>query len=301
MIKKSSELVIIGGGPAGLTAAIYSSRAGFDTLVLDKTDGLLEKVEKIENYFGFTDAISGKEILERGRKQAEKFGAEIIKEEALSIKLKNDNYLVETAEEKYRSKGLILAPGIKHETPSVENLKKFEGQGVSYCVTCDAPFFRDKKVGLLGSKDYAAKEALELSEFTENITIFTNGKNLEVSEELEKRIEEKSIPIINSKVRKVTGDDNFRGLALEDEEVSLDGLFIAVGTSGSTDFARSLGIPVEGDTILVEEDLSAGPPRIYAAGDCTGGPRQISIAVGEGAEAALNLVEELRGEKYKDW
>lgn len=296
-----NDVLIVGGGPAGLTSAIYTSRADFRTIVFDKPGGLLKKVESIENYFGFPDGVSGEEILKRGREQAENFGTEILKEEALIVEMDDDGYIVKTADDEHFGEGLILAPGIKHQKPPLEGLENFEGRGVSYCVTCDAPFYRDKKVGLLGSKDYAAKEMLELHDFTEDITLFTNGEELEVREGLKERIDDLDIRIVKDEIEGVKGDGSLSGLILEDDEMELDGLFVAVGTSGSVDFARSLGIPVEGDRILVEDDLSAGLPRLYAAGDCTGGARQLSVAVGEGARAALNLIEDLRGEEYTDW
>lgn len=189
---------------------------------------------------------------------------------------------------------MILAPGVKHEKPSIGNLEVFEGQGVSYCVTCDAPFFKDKKVGLVGSKDYAAKEALELYEFTENITILTNGKEPKIREDLKKKIDDKDIEINCEKVEEIFGDEKLQGVILESGKMDFEGLFIAVGTSGSVDFARSLGVPVEGNSIVVDENLSTGLPRLYAAGDCIEEKRQISIAAGGGAKAALNLIEEMR-------
>lgn len=295
------DVIIVGGGPAGLTAAIYTARADFGTLVLDKEDKLLNKAESIENYFGFPEGLSGGELLSRGQKQAKKFGAKIINDEVLIIRVEGENYIVETADKSYRGRGLIIAPGIEHQKPSVEGIEDFEGRGVSYCVVCDAPFYEDKKVGLLGSENYAAKEALELSDFAENITIFTDGKDESFNEDLRKRIEDRGISILKKKVKEVFGDEEFEGLILEDGKMELDGLFVAVGTSGSVSFARTLGIPVDGDRIVVNEDLSTGLPRLYAAGDCTGGTRQVATAVGEGSKAALNLVEDLRGEGYKDW
>lgn len=301
MPEENYDIIIIGGGPAGLTSAIYTSRADFETLVVDKGDRLLEKAEAIENYFGFPESISGKEILERGRRQAEKFGTEIVEEEALIVKMENEEYVVETTDKDYRGEGLILAPGIQHQKPSIEGLKDLEGQGISYCVTCDAPFFKNKKVGILGSEDYAAKEALELYEFTEDVYIFTNGEDWEARDEIKKKISEKEIPIIKEKIKKVKGEESLQSLVLENKEEKLDGLFVAVGTSGSINFAKSLGIPVEENTISVNEDLSANLPKLYAAGDCTGGTRQLAIAVGEGAKAALNLIEDLRESEYVDW
>lgn len=300
--ERESQVVIIGGGPAGLSAAIYTSRADLDTLVFDNSERLLDKVDKIENYLGFHEGISGSELLNRGRKQARKFGTQIIEDEVLSTRMVSEyNFVLETADERYISEGLIIAPGIKRRKPDLEGLKDFEGRGVSFCVVCDAPFFKDKETGVLGSENYAAKEALELYNFTRDITIFTNGEAFEVDKKLARALKRKDIPVNTGEVKRVMGDEDFEGLMLESGEHELDGLFIAMGSTGATDFARSLGIPIEDDGISVDENLSTGIPRVYAAGDCIGGVRQLAKAVGEGAQAALNLISEFRGSEYFDW
>lgn len=295
------DVIIIGGGPAGLSAAVYTSRADFKTLVLDEPDKLLKKVKKIENYFGFPEGISGEEILERGKKQAEDFGTVVKEEKALLIKTEGVSYRVDTVDNSYLTGSLILSPGIQRKKPSLDGIEDYEGKGVSYCVTCDAPLFKNKKVGLLGSEDLVAKEALELYEFTQDIKIFTNGEDLEIHENLRKQIQERDIPVIKKKVKEIKSNDKFQGLVFEDGEEEMQGLMIAEGTSGSLDFARSLGIMIEDGKLVVDENQFTRLPRVYAAGDCTGGARQISAAVGEGAEAAINLINDLRDEEYKDW
>ncbi|MEF8873942.1 MAG: NAD(P)/FAD-dependent oxidoreductase, partial [Candidatus Thermoplasmatota archaeon] len=169
------DAVVIGGGPAGLSAAVYTSRADLKTLILNQPSKLLGKVDKIDNYFGFPEGISGKELLQRGRKHAERFGAKVVHEKALIVKIdpESDGYLVESAEKRFRTKGLVIAPGIQHEKPPIEGIEEYEGKGVSYCVVCDAPLYKNKKVGLVGSEDLVAKEALELYEFTQDIKIYT--------------------------------------------------------------------------------------------------------------------------------
>ena len=301
MAQEEYDVIIIGGGPAGLSASIYTSRADFKTLVLDEPDKLLKKVKKIENYFGFPDGISGQEILERGKEQTEKFGTVVKDEKALLIKTEGDNYRVDTAENSYTTRSLILSPGIQHKKPGVDEIEEYEGSGVSYCVTCDAPLFKGEKVGLLGSEDLVAKEALELYEYTQDIKIFTNGRDLDMHESLKKQIEDRNIPIVKKKIKDVKGNGKFNGLVFEDGEEEMEGLMIAEGTSGSLDFAKSLGIMIEDGKLVVDEDQFTRLPRVYAAGDCTGGARQIGAAVGEGAEAAINLINDLRGEEYKDW
>ncbi len=298
------DIIVIGGGPAGLSAGLYAARANKRTLILDKPgEGALKKVEVLDNYLGFPDGITGKELLELGRRQVERFGAKILEEEAIAIKPGEDGrYIVETAEASYSCEGIIIATGVKHEKPRVKNLEKFEGRGVSYCVTCDGFFFRDASVGVLGNRDYAAKEAVELLNYTNKITIFTNGKELEVRESLKKKLEENGIGVVKEEIEELVGEETLAGVKLKSGELhELRGLFVAVGTSGATDFARTLGIAVEGSAIVVDRNQSTGIPRVYAAGDCTGGNRQVAVAVGEGANAAINLISELKGTKHVDY
>ncbi|WGI16732.1 NAD(P)/FAD-dependent oxidoreductase [Methanonatronarchaeum sp. AMET-Sl] len=297
----SFDVLVIGGGPAGLTASIYTSRADLDTVVLDKGENKLSKADVIENYFGFDEPLSGSELLDRGKKQSKRFGTEIMDLEALSISIEGESYVVETVEGSFRGEGLILATGIQQKKPRVENLSDFEGKGVSYCVVCDGPLFRDKKCGVLGSRDYGVKEALKLHEYTENVFLLTDGKEVDADERLVRELDEKGIEVITEEVTRVFGDQLLNGAVVGGEEFDLDGLFIAIGTSGTLDFALELGIDIEDGFIQTEKDLSTGLPRLYAAGDCTGGERQISLAVGEGTEAALNLIKDLKGEIKQDW
>ncbi len=303
MSEPQFDVIIIGGGPAGLSAAIYTSRAELETLILDEGEKLLEKAKHIDNYFGFPDGVSGKELLKKGRKQAETFGAVYEEKKALLTKIdpNGKKYIVETADSKFKTKGLIIAPGIQHEKPTIEGIEEFEGKGVSYCVVCDAPLYKDKKVGIVGSKDLVAKEALELYEFTTDIKIFTNGDEIEMPKNLREQIEKKEIPIEKSKIEGLLGKEDFEGLKIEGKKEKMDGLMIAEGSSGSLDFARSLGIKTKKGVLSVDENMFTGVPKVYAAGDCIGGARQISAAVGEGAKAALGLINDLREDSYKDW
>lgn len=297
------DVIVIGGGPAGLSAAIYTSRAELETLILDEADKLLEKAEKIDNYFGFPEGISGKALLDKGREQAERFGTDILEDKALLTKIDSsgEGYVVETTDKKFKSKGLIISPGIQHEKPPIEGINRFEGKGVSYCVVCDAPLYKGKKVGLIGSEDLVAKEALELYEYTEDIKIYTNGDELEMPESLLKKLKERDIPVEKGDIEEVVGDDELEGLKIKGQIQQMDGLMIAEGSSGSLDFARSLGITIKDGVLSVDEDMFTGVPRVYAAGDCVGGARQISAAVGEGAKAALGLINDLREGDYQDW
>ncbi|MFW5945496.1 MAG: NAD(P)/FAD-dependent oxidoreductase [Candidatus Natronoplasma sp.] len=297
------DVVVIGGGPAGLSAAIYTARAELNTLILDEPNKLLEKAKSIDNYFGFSDGISGKELLKKGRDQTKRFGTDIIEEKALITKMnpEGEGYIVETTDKNFKTKGLVISPGIQHEKPPIEGIKEYEGKGISYCVVCDAPLYKGKKVGLLGSKDLVGKEALELFEYTEDIKIYTNGEELDMPKILSDRLNDRDIPVEKGEIEEVVGDEEFRGLRIEGEVQEMDGLMIAEGSSGSLDFARSLGITIEDGVLSVDENMFTGVPKVYAAGDCVGGARQISAAVGEGAKAALGLINDLREESYQDW
>lgn len=295
------DVVVIGAGPAGASAATYTSRANLKTLVLDKGENLLNKIDLIENYYGFPNGVSGKKLLEKGQKQAEKFGANIINERALSVEIEDQKYKVETAEDQFIGEGIVLATGVQQKKPSLKGIEELEGRGVSYCVVCDGPLYKNKKTAVLGSKDYGAKEALKLNEFSDDVRIYTNGKKPEIRESLRKELKKQDIPIKKEEIEEVVGEKELEALSFGDKKVELDGLFVAIGTSGTLDFARKLGLEIENGYIKVDENNHAGLPKVYAAGDCTGGERQVAIAVGEGAEAATNLIEDIRGQKYNDW
>lgn len=157
-------------------------------------------------------------------------------------------------------------------------------------------FYRGEKAGVLGSKDYAAKEDIELLEYTDKIEIFTNGKELKVEDNLRREIKDREIPVNMKPISEVIGEEKLKEMILDEgDQTELEGLFVAEGVSGCVDFARNPGVPVEEETIDVNDDYSTGISKVYAAGDCTGGPRQIANAVGEGAKAALELIEDLRG------
>ncbi|MHA1409090.1 MAG: NAD(P)/FAD-dependent oxidoreductase [Candidatus Odinarchaeia archaeon] len=297
------NIIIIGGGPAGLSAAIYSARANQKTLVIDRTGCLNYKIGFIENYLGFPDGIEGKDLIQLGCKHIRKLGSDVKFEEALVVKMTPEGkYIVETDKGEYEGEGLIIATGVTYKKVKIENIEKFEGRGVSYCVVCDGFFFRGKKVAVLGSKNYAAREALELLNYSDNIKIFTNGDEIKIDDRFLEKIKENNIDIETSKIQRLVGNDILEGVQLENgETIPLDGLFIAVGSSGTVDLAKKLGIIVEGNYIKVDDKQKTNLPKVYAAGDCTGGNRQIATAVGEGADAALNLISELSGITYYDY
>ena len=174
------DSIIIGSGPAGVTASLYMVRAGLKVLIISNKESSLNKAEKIENYYGFENGISGKDLNEAWIKQAKNIGAEFLEKEVTSIKYYEDGcYEVvipnQGIDEKYIAKTIVLATGTKRNKPNIKGLKEFEGKGISYCAICDAAFFRNKNVAVLGNGDYAISEIEELLPIVKSVTMLTNG------------------------------------------------------------------------------------------------------------------------------
>lgn len=282
------SILIVGGGPAGLSAAIYAARANVQTTVLYKDGGALEKTDKIENYFGFTDVISGPDLLARGRAQAARLGAQLVQTEVTGIEYAEKGFSVKTTAGAYATDAIILATGAPRATPPIAGVREFEGRGVSYCAICDAFFYRGKAVAVLGEGEYALEEARTLLPVAASATLLTNGASAPANLP-------DGLLVDTRKVAAVEGDDKVaRVLFADGEPIAVDGVFIAYGTAGSGDFARKLGAQVEGNKIQVSADLSTAVPGLFAAGDCTGGLLQVAKAVSDGAQAAMNAIKFVR-------
>lgn len=285
------DVIIIGKGPAGISAALYTVRASLSTLILGDEDSALIKAEKIDNYYGFSEAVSGKDLLLAGENQAKRIGAEILKDEVYGIEQTLDGFIVKASLTTYEAKTVLLATGQSRKKINIQDLDKFEGKGVSYCTTCDGFFYKNRNVGVVGSSDYAIHEASELEAFTKNITIFTNGVELSVKDN--ESVERYRID--TRKIIAIKGDDVISGISFEDgSEALIDGLFIAGESASAVDFARKMGVMFEGTNIVVDTDQKTNIPGLFAAGDVTGGFKQISTAVGQGAMAGRKIIEYLR-------
>lgn len=288
---KETEALIIGQGPAGLSAAIYTARGGVKTTLLG-CDPKIAGDYDIDNYFGFHETVSGKELIERGVMQAKKFGAELLCDRVLAIHFdETGRYIVKTESDEYRACSLILATGVSRKRPDIPGFEKFDGRGISWCVSCDGFFFRGKRVLVAGEGIYAANQAIELTDYTPDVSICTLGKESSITPEYMNRLRELNIPVIEKGIKELRGDELLSGVVLADgEELNAEGIFVALGDASSTDFARSLGIITEGNFIQVDRDMKTNAPGIFAAGDCTGGFLQIAVAVGEGAVAARSAI-----------
>lgn len=286
------DVIIIGGGPAGVTASIYIKRAGFSVLLFNNKKSSLHKTDKIENYYGFESPISGEELEKRGITQSRNLGVEILDKEVIGIKyLKTDGYEVITAnqgnDEKYEAKFIIIATGANRNKPNIKGLEDYEGKGISYCAICDGALYRGKNVAVLGSGEYAIGEIQELLPIVKNVMMLTNG---------EKAIETRApIETNENKIREIRGTAKLEEVCFDDGNVKkLDGLFVAQGTASSIDFAKKIGAKIENNAIWTDENMKTTVPNIYACGDCTGGILQISKATYEGMKAGLEIIRQLR-------
>lgn len=296
------NIVIIGAGPAGISAALYAARGNMNPLVINNGIGALEKAEKIENYYGLEQTLSGKELYERGIAQAKALGVRILDAEVLGIS-GFDTFTVKTTAGDFDTVSVILATGGKRSAPKIPGLKEFEGRGVSYCAVCDAFFYRGKEVAVVGNGDFALHEAEELRNVTQDVTIYTDGKEPEFSRE-------HPIAVNTMKIQAIEGDDKVSGLLMQSDTAAqdaeapensfypADGVFVALGTAGSTEIARQMGAEIsDKGNIKTDEEMATTIPGLFAAGDCTGGLLQVSKAVYEGSMAAISAGKYVRHKK----
>ncbi len=282
------DVVIIGAGPAGISAGLYAKRAGANVLILYSKKANVENASAIENYYGFVDKIDGKILYENGIKQAQNIGIDIRQEEVVSIE-NIDEFKITTINNTYEAKSIIIATGNKKLKPNINGITTFEGRGISYCAICDGFFYRNKNVVVIGNGKFAIHEADELKNIVSNVKILTNGLEINSDSEYE---------IINKKIIKINGNEKVESIEFEDgSKIEIDGIFIALGEAGGSDFAKKLGIIQKEEKIVVDENMMTNVNGIFACGDITGGLLQISKAVYEGAKAGISAANYIKGEK----
>ena len=281
------NIVIIGSGPAGVSAALYAVRAGVDTVILTKGPGALDRAEKIENYYGFAEPISGAELERRSIENAKRLGVNVITAEAVGLTY-TDKLTVETVGADYPADAVILATGASRAVPRIPGLAGLEGHGVSFCAACDAFFYRGKDVAVLGSGEYALHEVQALLPVAGSVSLLTNGAPLTAQFPPE-------VKVYSQKMDAILGEKVVTGVQLSGgETLAVSGVFVALGVAGSTALARKIGAAVDGSRIVVDAAMQTTVPGLYAAGDCTGGLLQVAKAVYEGALAGTEAAKALR-------
>ena len=278
------DVVIIGSGPAGISATLYAKRRKLSVLVISKGIGALEKAEQIENYYGFPGGITGKQLYENGLKQAKALNIDMAEDEVISL-LYGESFEIETVNSSYKARAVILATGSNRITPNIKGIREFEGKGVSYCAICDAFFYKGKDVAVLGNGNYAVHEMEQLKPIVNSVTILTNGEEIVENRNI-------NVEINDKKIREFRGDNSIQEVEFEDgTKKQINGIFVALGTASSNDLARKIGARIENKHIVVDENMQTTVPGLFACGDCTGGLLQISKAVYEGAKAGLAVLK----------
>ena len=294
-INEKYDVAIIGAGPAGISASLYVKRANLKTAVLHFGPGALDKASNIENFYGFPGGISGKELYQKGIEQAEKLGVDVINSEITHIAMNDDfSYSLTAGENNINAKAVIIATGNKKLKPDIKGLLDFEGRGISYCAICDAFAYRQKNVVVIGDGKFALNEANDISNVASSVKILTNGKDKTYIEE----ISQGKYPVDERKIIEIKGNEDgtkVGSIIFEDgSSLNTDGIFIALGEAGASDFAKKLGIMLNGDSIIVNEKMETNLPGLYSCGNATGGLLQVSKAVYEGTLAGLSAVEFIR-------
>ncbi len=302
---KKRQLVIIGSGPAGLAAAIYAGRSELDGLLLEKLSpgGQVLITDRVDNYPGFPDGVTGFDLVDKMAAHAKKFGIEQKNGEVISIDPTEDCLKIALAgDEDIYTETVIIATGATHRSLGVKGEKELSGRGVSYCATCDGPFFRDQVVAVVGGGDSAVQEALFLTKFASKVYLIHRRDELRATKVLQKKaFDNPSIEIVwDSVVDEITGTDGVEGISLRNTKtdkpsrIDVQGVFIFVGIQPNTGFVKGLVDMDEQGFIKTDEWMRTSQKGVYAAGDCRQKPLlQIVTAVSDGATAAFAIEHDL--------
>lgn len=298
------DVVIIGTGPAGLAAALYTGRARLKTIVLEKAipGGQILLTDWIENYPGFPDGIAPFDLIEKFRSQALKFGAKFITDEAKDIRREGGLWLVQGHKAPYPMRAAIVATGAAYRRLGLPNEGRLIGRGVSYCATCDGAFFRERDIAVVGGGDTALMEAIFLTKFARKVALIHRRDQFRGTKIIQERV--LANPKIevrwSSVVESIVGEDNVEGIVLrnvkDDTRTTLpvEGVFVSIGMDPNTEFVKGLLKLNEWGEIVVQANMATSQPGIYAAGDVIDAcPHQVASAVGSGVHAAISVDEYL--------
>lgn len=301
---KIHDVVMIGAGPASLSAAIYTSREDLDTVLYEKgvIGGLAAITDWVDNYPGFAKGVSGLDLAQQLQDQAERFGADIRLGEVTKIENDNGHKKLTTTDGEVRARAVLIATGSDYKKLNIPGEKEYYGRGVHYCATCDGAFYRDKKLVVVGGGNSAVQEAIFLTRFASKIDILVRGEEFRASDVLVKELEKHADKISvhfntttdeiladeTGKVNKVIGTDKKTNQKVE---YATDGVFVFIGLLPNTQFLKNSDIKLDEQGMIVTDNhLQTSMPGVFAAGDVrSGATMQIASASGEGATAALMI------------
>lgn len=303
-MRETLDVVIIGAGPAGLAAAVYTGRARLNTLILEKgmPGGQILLTDFVENYPGFPEGVVPFQLMEDFRKHAEKFGAKIETDEVKKIQKQGELWQVFGVKGEYPTRVVIIATGSVYRKLGLPGEAKLTGRGVSYCATCDGAFFKDKEVAVVGGGDNALTEALFLTKFCRTVKVIHRRDQFRSVKILQERIfaNDKTEVLWDSVVEEISGEDRLESITIKNvkdnktSKLKLDGVFISIGMDPNSEFVKELVDLDELGEIKVSQNMSTSQPGIFAAGDVTDAcPEQMATAVGTAVAAALAVDEYL--------
>jgi thioredoxin reductase (NADPH) len=305
-LSETNDVVIIGAGPAGLAAAIYTGRARLDTLVCERATpgGQILLTDFIENYPGFAEGISPIQLMENIRKQAERFGAKIAIDDIQEIRKQESDWQILGNRGEYNSKAVLVATGSNHRKLGIQGEERLTGRGVSFCATCDAAFFQNKIVAVVGGGDWSLTEALFLTKFCKEVKIIHRRDQLRAEKVLQERaFANPKIKVLwDTVVDKINGKESLESVTIRNakddkaSDLELDGLFVSIGTIPNNKIVHNLVELNEWGEVKVGKNMETRQPGLYAAGDVTDAcPEQMATAVGTGVAAAIAITEYLDG------
>ena len=272
------DILIIGAGPAGCQAAIYLKRFNYNPLVIASNDSTLASAHLVENYYGIP-SIVGSELYQTGLEQLKRLDVNVIEETVISIEYYG-HFVVTTTHNQYEAKKVILATGKARNKLKIKNVSKYELNGLSYCAVCDGFFYREKKIGLIGSGSSMLHELDFLKNITSDITVFTNGAEIEVE----------GVNVNTEKLVSLYGENYLEGVETTNGKYDLDGLFVAIGDASTFDFIKRLGIATDDkNNIIVDSNYQTNIPSLYAIGDAIGGVLQVVKAAHDGMMVAYSI------------
>ncbi len=304
-MEQSYEVIIVGGGPAGLSAAIYACRSKLKTLVIEKIclGGQILIADLIENYPGFPEGISGFDLGQLIADQAMKYQPVVLDDEALGVEISGQDKMVRTTSWEYSARALIIASGTRFSTLGVPG-EELVGKGVSYCATCDGPLFQEQEIAVVGGGNAAISEALYLTKFATKVFVIHRRDQLRATKLLQERaLANPKIEFLwNTVVDSITGDNRVQGLNLRNvatgagSSLNVAGVFVAVGRQANTEYLDGVLTLLDDGSIPVDSKMGTSLPGVFAAGDLRqNSPRQVAAAVGDGAIAAISAERFLSG------